>query len=362
MTKVKVVGAGSIGNHLSHAARRKGWSVAICDIDPAAVERTRTQIYPSRYGAWDESIALYSSDEAPRGGFDYIFVGTPPDSHMALALAALDEKPRAILIEKPLAGADLAGCQELYEKSRGSGTRLFVGYDHVVAKSLTYLASEAANGIGPVETIDVFFREHWQGIFNAHPWLSGPADTYLGYWQRGGGALGEHSHAVNMWQHLAHAVGAGRVTKVTSALDYIKHGKAEYDRIAHLTFETEMGLVGHVIQDVVTRPPLKWARVQGTDKAIEWQCRPQPYSDIVRVLTATSAEETVYHKTRADDFIQELDHIDGVLVSGASSPIAIERGLETMLVIAAGHKSAREGRRVIIDYNSKLTLDALSCA
>jgi predicted dehydrogenase len=242
MTRVKVIGAGSIGNHLSHAARRKGWSVAICDIDPAALERTRTQIYPSRYGAWDESIALYSSDEAPRGGFDYIFVGTPPDSHMALALAALDEKPRAILIEKPLAGADLAGCQELYEKSRGSGTRLFVGYDHVVAKSLTYLASEAANGFGPVETIDVSFREHWQGIFNAHPWLSGPADTYLGYWQRGGGALGEHSHAVNMWQHLAHAVGAGRVTKVTSALDYIEQGKAEYDRIAHLTLETEMGL------------------------------------------------------------------------------------------------------------------------
>ena len=361
MTKVKVIGAGSIGNHLSHAARRKGWSVTMCDIDPLALERTRTQIYPSRYGAWDEEIALYTNDAAPRGGFDYIFIGTPPDSHMALALVALDEKPKAILIEKPLAGADLAGCQELYDKARNSGTRLFVGYDHVVAKSLVDLTNRA-NAIGPVETIDVFFREHWQGIFNAHPWLSGPADTYLGYWRRGGGALGEHSHAVNMWQHLAHAVSAGRVTAVTAVLDYVKQDAVEYDRIAHLTLETECGLVGHVVQDVVTRPAVKWARVQGQDHALEWECRPQPYSDVVRILTPTSAEETLYSKTRPDDFVQELDHVEGVLAAGDSSPLGIERGLETMLVIAAGHKSAHEGRRVIISYDGKLTLDALSCA
>lgn len=333
----------------------------MCDLDPLALERTKTQIYPSRYGAWDNGIALYTTDTAPRGGFDYIFIGTPPDSHMALALAALDEKPKAILIEKPLASADLAGCQELHDKARNSGTRLFVGYDHVVAKSLGDLTSRA-QAMGPVETIDVFFREHWQGIFNAHPWLSGPADTYLGYWRRGGGALGEHSHAVNMWQHLAHAVGAGRVTAVTAMLDYVQQGPVDYDRIAHLTLETESGLVGHVVQDVVTRPPVKWARVQGREHALEWQCRPQPYSDVVRVLAPTGPEERLYPKTRPDDFVQELEHIEGVLATGDDSPLALERGLETMLVIAAGHKSAREGRRVIISYDGKFTLDALSSA
>ena len=42
MYKVKVLGAGSIGNHLANASRRRGWQVAICDLDPAALARTRT--------------------------------------------------------------------------------------------------------------------------------------------------------------------------------------------------------------------------------------------------------------------------------------------------------------------------------
>ena len=58
--KVKVLGAGSIGNHLSNAARRLGWSVDLVDPDPAALERTRSKIYPSRYGNWDEAIRLFA--------------------------------------------------------------------------------------------------------------------------------------------------------------------------------------------------------------------------------------------------------------------------------------------------------------
>ena len=67
----------------------------------------------------------------------------------------------------------------------------------------------AAGGIGKIETLDVEFREFWGGIFAAHPWLDGPQDTYLGFWKRGGGASGEHSHAINLWQHIAHVAGAG---------------------------------------------------------------------------------------------------------------------------------------------------------
>ena len=66
--KTKILGAGSIGNHLSHAARTLGWSVDLVDPDPAALERTRMQIYPGRYGRWDESIRLFAPDAAPQGG------------------------------------------------------------------------------------------------------------------------------------------------------------------------------------------------------------------------------------------------------------------------------------------------------
>ena len=64
MHSIRILGAGSIGNHLANAARSFGWRVTLTDIDPAALERTRTSIYPQRYGTWDEEIVLKDSRAA----------------------------------------------------------------------------------------------------------------------------------------------------------------------------------------------------------------------------------------------------------------------------------------------------------
>ena len=90
--RFKIFGAGSIGNHLAHAARCLGWEVVVCDLDPAALRRMREEIYPTRYGQWDAAIGLHHVDEAPLGGFDLIAVGTPPDTHLPVALASMTAK------------------------------------------------------------------------------------------------------------------------------------------------------------------------------------------------------------------------------------------------------------------------------
>ena len=52
-------------------------------------------------------------------------------------------------------------------------------------------------------------------------------------------------------------------------------------------------------------------------------------------------------KTRADDFKAEIDHLTQVLEGKViASPISLERGLDTMMVIAAALKSHQTGRRV----------------
>ena len=144
MYKVKIIGAGSIGNHLAHASRSLGWDVTICDVDQAALDRTKSQIYPTRYGTWDDAISLSLVDTAPRGKFDLIIVGTPPDSHLPLALDALTEHPKALLIEKPLCSPTLDGAETLKTQVADSKTLTFVGYDHVVGKAAqeTSLASQ----------------------------------------------------------------------------------------------------------------------------------------------------------------------------------------------------------------------------
>jgi predicted dehydrogenase len=359
--KVKILGAGSIGNHLSNAARQLGWSVDI--VDPAALERTRKMIYPSRYGTWDDAIRLFAPSDANFGGYDLICIGTPPDSHVPLARAALAERPKAVLVEKLLCGPDLVGAQELADEAAAVGVPVFVGYQHVVGKAARKVTDLLASGvIGAVATIDVEFREYWGGILAAHPWLAGPWESYLGFTARGGCASGEHSHAANLWQHFAHVIGAGRVSEVDATLDFVRDGCVDYDRLCLMNMRTEKGLLGRCVQDVVTEPPRKWARIQGAEGYIEWHCGVEPGADAVagRLAGGERFEERVA-KTRPDDFIEELNHIAETLSSDPlASPISLTRGLETALVIAAAVHSARTGRRAHIDFADGYRVSAIA--
>ncbi len=344
--KVKIIGAGSIGNHLAQACRRMGWEVCVVDADPKALERMKTSIYPTRYGAWDVSIKQYTPDTAPTGGFDIIMVGTPPNVRMKVALEMLKEKPRILQLEKPLCAPfdpDLKKFVVAYKKQKD--TKVIVGYDHAVAKSTNRVAALIKEGVaGEVVTLDVEFREHWEGIFKAHPWLKGPQDTYLGFWKKGGGASGENSHALHLWQYLARIAGLGNWKKVSAALNVTKNKQVEYDSLAAFAFETDKKKIGRVIQDVVTKPTRKWARVQGVDGFIEWHCGGAAGGgDLVRYAGVDGqVKEEVFPKKRPDDFYQETLHLADIFsgkVRASESPLAFESALSVMSVLQTAWKN-----------------------
>jgi predicted dehydrogenase len=363
ISNVKIVGAGSIGNHLAHAARTLGCSVVVTDVSPEALDRMRHDIYPGRYGRWDDGIELRLAGDAPVAGFDLICIGTPPDTHIPLALQALRERPAALQIEKPLCTPDLGQADELAALGLAGATRVFVGYDHAIGKAarrLTELLGEQL--LGEIKTMDVEFREFWGGIFKAHPWLSGPEASYLGFWKRGGGASGEHSHALHFWQYLSHVLGAGRVVEVDARLRYVENDRVSYDECCFCTLRTESGLTGRVVQDVVTQPVKKEALVQGTLGSLRWISGYEGTGDAIVLSVAGRAQEVfAIPKTRPEDFIEELVHIDRSLDPAAPlSPLALERGLETMLVVAAAHRAEQTGRRIRLDYTKGFTPAALS--
>ena len=365
MFKVKIYGAGSIGNHLAHACRRKGWDVLICDIDPEALNRTRTSIYPDRYGAWDESIKLCTLKDAPQMDYDLEIIGTPPDSHVSLAIDILkkDHKPRTLLIEKPVCTPSLEGANELYQLSGSSDTDVFVGYNHTLTENTKRVTSQISRKIlGTPLTISSNFREHWGGIFSAHPWLDGPQDTYLGYLNRGGGASGEHSHAINIWQHFAHVCDMGKITEVSAMLDMVDDGIVKYDRICLVNVKTEKGKVGTIIQDVITKPPRKELHIQGTKGFIEWIVSLDGKHDAVHYKNGDSEViRELIPKTRPKDFENEIDHIEQFLKEQAvlDSPISLEKGLDTMLVIAAIQKSFLKKCTATINYSKGYCLEAI---
>jgi predicted dehydrogenase len=116
---------------------------------------------------------------------------------------------------------------------------------------------------------------------------------------------------------------------------------------------TEYGLVGRVVQDVVTRPSRKWARMQGSNGFIEWHCGYKPGKDAV--IYACRGQDPVTEtvsKTRPDDFVLELEHIFAVMArQGHAQDLSVERGLDTMMLIAAAHKSSQQGRSIVLDWD-----------
>ena len=63
----------------------------------------KDDIYPSRYKNWDNDIELLQELPKERN-FDVVIVGTPPDTHIALATMAITEfSPKLVLIENPCA-------------------------------------------------------------------------------------------------------------------------------------------------------------------------------------------------------------------------------------------------------------------
>jgi predicted dehydrogenase len=362
MRHIKIIGAGSIGNHLANAARSLDWKVDLCDRDQAALERTRGSIYPKRYGAWDDAISLYSIEDAPIGVHDAIFIGTPPDAHMAIAMEAVASGANLVHVEKPVCTPELELADALIADADAKGVYLTVGYDLLLGDA--FLRMEALLRdlpIGPIKTIDVETREHWGGIFGAHPWLDGPKDSYLGFWHRGGGATGEHSHGLNMWQHLAHVAGAGRIIEISASADYVRKAPLDYDQIMLMNLRTETGLLGRCVQDVVTQPARKWARIQGENGFVEWEYLGTPGHHVVRYgVDGEAGEEEVFVARRTDDFLAEVRHI-GELLDGKveASPIDLRRGLDTMLLITGAHRSAASGKAVTIDYGRGYVPEAL---
>ena len=354
MNSVLVIGAGSIGNHLSYACRQKGWSVDLYDNDPAALTRTSEEIYPSRYGQWDEGIRLLPEDSF-KSHYDLAIVGTPPDTHLQIAgdlLARVDL--RYLLIEKPLCGPKLGGLDAFSLQVESSGCNVLVGYNHIFTKNTSLTEGIIKReSFGAPLSLHVRWLEHWGGIFAAHPWLSGPEASYLGHWARGGGACGEHSHAISLWQYFSTYLGMGKISSVTSTMKMVDDGSVEYDETAHLLVESERGLVGSIIQDVVTAPAEKTMRIQFQKGFIEWRANFDSTHDAVLYAVEGKSEQLeLIEKKRTDDFSGQIDHIEAPL-SGSKkfdqSPNTLAEGISVMNTISKAHESRQTGKAVDIE-------------
>jgi predicted dehydrogenase len=118
---VGIVGCGKIADGHAEQLRAIGRAqlVAACDREPLMTER-----FQQRWGdiARHGDLAAMVREE----GLDVVHLATPPDSHVALACAAI-ELGCHVFVEKPFA-LDAAGAQRILACGRANGRKVGVNY------------------------------------------------------------------------------------------------------------------------------------------------------------------------------------------------------------------------------------------
>ncbi|MFT6973836.1 MAG: putative dehydrogenase [Pontimonas sp.] len=347
--RVKVIGAGSIGNHLAHGCRTLGMDVTIVDLSSDALSRTREVIYPTRYGAWDEEICLATPAEVEGESFDVIIVGTPPATHLAIATSEMrDTPPKLLLIEKPLSHPDAAAVTDFRDTAGNSATRVLVGYNQrLKTNTEAFLRVATDLELGALTGLTSHMLESWDGILKAHFWMTSEKDSYLAFTDQGGGALLEHSHALNLFLYFAAELGQGGVTHVEADMDWVSHETGRYDRDVKLQLTLSSGLMGEVRQDLHTWPAKKEAVAVFEKGSLVWSMGDK--SDSVTHLDTAGTEIRIWSfpKTRPDDFIGELQHLQELLNEPSlSSPLDLQNSLDVMDVIFSALESSSLGARV----------------
>ena len=72
----------------------------------------------------DDKITLMSENIS--NNYDIIHIGTPPETHINLAIKSIKENPKAILIEKPYSNNSLENHDQLKKLIEKSNTKVFI--------------------------------------------------------------------------------------------------------------------------------------------------------------------------------------------------------------------------------------------
>ena len=312
--KARVFGAGSIGNHITHALKNINYEVEVVDIDKSALSRMKNEIYPSRYKTWDNSINLISKPTTDK--VDLEVIGTPPDTHSKILLEGIKENRSKIwLVEKPFTFPDMDHINDLSKRLKDFENRIFVGYNHSVSPAFIKLLKEL-NVKKNVTKIYCNWLEHWGGIFKAHPWLKGPEDSYLGFSKRGGGSLMEHSHGLHLLLLVINKLGL-KINNTNFCLN--RDPLNNYDNYVNIVFDLKSNsgsLIASYTTDVFTKNISKKIVIETEDEILSVEFGASKGScDLFKHITEKKESNKIFNKNRPDDFKYEIgllnDNLNG---------------------------------------------------
>jgi predicted dehydrogenase len=159
--RVAIVGCGkSAENHVSEIKKLAcAQIVGVCDCEPLMAEQLSV-----RHGLkpWYSDLSLLLREQNP----DVVHITTPPQSHLHIALQAI-EAGCHLFVEKPL-GEDALQAAELLRVTRAKGRKLTVGWTYYFGPAARAARTRVAQGaIGELVHIESFTAYNLSGDFGA---------------------------------------------------------------------------------------------------------------------------------------------------------------------------------------------------
>lgn len=310
MKNIFIFGAGSIGNHFSHACSRLNYNIFVTDLSKETLFRMKSKVYPKRYGKWNNNIKLIDYLKFPeileKNQFDLIIIGTPPHTHLKIFKKLNKYKIKNILVEKPV--CSFKENPSLFLRYNRK-SKIYCGYNHSVSKSFEQFLKLVNKNKKEIDLVQVKWNESWRGILNAHFWMKNEFDSYLGDYKLGGGAIQEHSHGLHLIGLLSNLINKkDNLKNFKSSTIYKKKKLKKYDYINSLYFQknkTSYYLETNLIDD----PPTKKIICFLGKKRLIYHINFKNNYDAIIHDDFNKEKVRLFKKDRTSEFVNELNHI-----------------------------------------------------
>ncbi|QCR40349.1 oxidoreductase [Microbacterium sp. SGAir0570] len=228
MFRIGIIGTGGIasahiGGYLAFPEDCE--IVALADVSPGKAAQKAEEFGIAGAVGYDDPLRMIAEAE-----LDLVSIATPPSTHAALSIAALDAGVN-VLVEKPMAPS-LEECDAMLAAQERSGKVLSVVAQNRFRDDLATLKTVVDSGLlGSISSVRVD-SAWWRGLPYYDLW-------WRGTWEKeGGGCTLNHAiHHIDLLLWLL-----GRPTEITAMLANAQHDNSEVEDLSVAVLRYERGL------------------------------------------------------------------------------------------------------------------------
>jgi predicted dehydrogenase len=313
MLKIKIIGAGSAGNHMAFAFKKYNAKITMQDNNLNSLKRSKNKIYLPRYKIWDTNINLIIKD-SNKVKYDCIIISSPPDTHLEVLEKNINQSD-IFLIEKPICEPNKYTIKKFRNIISFNKYKIFLcGYNHRLFPSTKKFREILQNNKNNFNYLSVNFKENTAGFLKAHSWYKNLSESYLSKQIKGGGSLCEHSHALNLAQYFI-----GDNSKFQFKIKFIKNFKDKksfYDSNANIFYKFKNKII-EVNQNFETYPTEKSIVADGKKFFLKLNYNYEKSNDNIIYINKNNNVKKIlsFKKNRSDDFGYEADFLYKIIKS-----------------------------------------------